>query len=121
VAKRITREAWRSLVSEANAIIDQFEKVADLRFETGDWALDEAMTKIWQRYKAKVWLLALANPTYIRELHAEAISEINFLETKMQAIEKLGSDKFDEEYIEAFKRHNKLMWQAEALSCWSRV
>ena len=108
----MTEEA---LIREAEKQLTRARKLHERAFETVDDGLKKAYRRTMLHYMEKAVALEKVAPDYIKRLHDECLAKMQFLEHKMQMMEKVWHERLYEQFVEVLKEYELAYDQAVAL------
>jgi hypothetical protein len=108
----MTEEA---LIRGAEMQLGRARKIHERAFETVDDGLKKAYRRTMLYYMEKAVALEKVAPDYIKRLRDECVAKMQFLERKMELMEKVWHERLYEQFIEVLKEYELTYDQADAL------
>jgi len=103
------------LIREAEKQLVRARKLHERAFETVDDGLKKAYRRTMLYYMEKAIALEKVAPDYIKRLLDECVAKMQFLERKMQMMEKVWHERLYEQFVEVLKEYELAYDQADAL------
>ena len=103
------------LIREAERQLMRARKLHERASETGNDGLEKAYRRTMLYYMEKAIALEKVAPDYINRLRDECLAKMEFLERKMQMMEKVWHERLYEQFVEVLQEYEVAYDQAEAL------